>query len=132
MPYVQRAERDIIDPVITATPVETYSVGGLNYLITRLIMRHMGHPSYLGLCVAIGTLGCVALELYRRVGVPYEKEKCITNGDVLEYQPVGGGHDDTGGARLDGQPVLSTDQPAAPLSDTVCDTGWEGSVPGGV
>jgi hypothetical protein len=74
-----------------------YTRGDLNYIITRVLrLTTVRELKYIHLDAAVqileelgrlyipvcGTLRCVELELYRRLGAPYEDLKAIENGDV--------------------------------------------------
>lgn len=64
------------------------TVGDFNFAITKLIdsfIRKEG-LSYSAINAAIGVLECAKLELYRRIGVPYETEKMQINGDVYSKE----------------------------------------------
>jgi hypothetical protein len=59
--------------------------GELNYLLTSLCLEYIGMApvlSYELLNEVIGVLECAKMEFYRRVGVPYEENKILDNGDV--------------------------------------------------
>lgn len=93
MPYIKQYQRDQLDPPIALLikalfAMQTGSTAGhLNYAITRLVLGTLlNEPSYLQIATATGVLENVKQELYRRVAVPYEREKCRTNGEV--YPPV--------------------------------------------
>lgn len=78
MPYVKPEDR-MVPPLPCAR-----SVGHLNFLITSLVADWIAREgkSYTSINAAIGALECAKLELYRRVAVPYEDDKCAANGDV--------------------------------------------------
>lgn len=62
--------------------------GVVNYVITRIVSSAFGKDgewNYNALSDAISAFECAKLELYNRVGQPYEEEKRYENGDVLEY-----------------------------------------------
>ncbi len=81
MPYIHEGDRLSLDiNKIVAPPV---SSGGLNYLITKMIVAFLGtDPHYADFNAAIGALECAKLELYRRLIGPYEDLKIEENGDV--------------------------------------------------
>jgi len=82
MPYIPRSERQRAERC-PETP------GELNYAITVMIDNYIREKgvSYALLNEIIGVLGCVTHELYRRIFVPYEKEKCVANGEVYTCFP---------------------------------------------
>jgi len=89
MPYIKEKYRKPIDKFIDI--FQTYvakdiGAGGMNYMITRMLTSHI-HPdfSYQELMECIGTLECVKLELYRRVGTLKEQKAMRDNGDIKEY-----------------------------------------------
>ncbi len=78
MPYItperRQAAKDGIPP---------FTAGELNYAITQVILDYLGNDiTYATLNTVVGALECAKLELYRRVAVPYEDQKCRINGDV--------------------------------------------------
>ena len=90
MPYIQPARRAALDVEITVLQDKLESLGSeagdLNYTLTRLVARQFHKkPKYVKMCMAIGTLACVALEFYRRVAGPYEDKAARKNGDIEEY-----------------------------------------------
>jgi hypothetical protein len=86
MPYIdpcdrRTAPRGLRDVLRFAA--ERAAPGGLNYLVTRLVVAWLGKaPTYEQFNAAVGALECAKLELYRRMVAPYEDEKCAENGDV--------------------------------------------------
>lgn len=103
MPYIQKEARedyelninDIVHNLKEAGDglVDPFTVaaGDANYVITSILDRWLGkHPRYWMYCIAMGTLVCVMLELYRRRTVAYENLKCRQNGDVYTTEhPLG-------------------------------------------
>lgn len=81
MPYIQKGRRTALAPVIESVP-QSLTRGELNYLITSILLKSMAETSYTELEAAIGTLEMVKLEFYRRMAVPYETAKKMTNGEV--------------------------------------------------
>ena len=67
------------------------TAGTLNYTITRLCHDFVDRNglSYTNVNTLIGMLECAKMELYRRVGSPYEDEKIEENGDVLPAKCIG-------------------------------------------
>lgn len=91
MPYIKPDQRPPLDEVVRALP-RIGSPGELNYLLTRILIKYIkdknviGEVTYTNCNEAVGVLGCVGLELYRRVVAPYEDEKIIENGDLIDNQ----------------------------------------------
>ena len=89
MPYIPQAQRDLLDPSIRSLVKalkenQLLGPGHLNYVVTTLLVG-MDYPSkgYKGLSEVMGILESVKLEWYRRVGAPYEDDKCTEAGDVF-------------------------------------------------
>lgn len=87
MPYIDQADRDIIDPLIAAlddaSGLGSMTDGEMNYTISRLLKLWLGEtPNYSAFNKAIGVLECAKLELYRRMIAPYEDKKMEAHGDV--------------------------------------------------
>ena len=90
MPYIMQDKRPYIDTEIELLQdklEQTGSVAGdLNYTLSRLVAHQSWRkPKYVRICMAIGTLACVALEFYRRAAGPYEDKAIKKNGDIKEY-----------------------------------------------
>ena len=85
MPYIRAELRPDIDRLI-APLIEHLAAaddGSVNYAITRLLHGVYGREvRYERLNRAMGVLGCVQAEFYRRVAAPYEDQKIAENGDV--------------------------------------------------
>lgn len=81
MPYIDQKSRDTLQ--LGKTPE---NAGELNYLITQLFNEYINSKglSYQVLNDCMGAAQGASNELYRRLGVPYENEKLVTNGDVYE------------------------------------------------
>lgn len=80
MPYINKNRRVDLD-----ADVPPNTAGELNYVITRIITayaRRDGKLSYSNINDILGALEGAKLEFYRRVAVPYENGKMVTNGDV--------------------------------------------------
>lgn len=95
MPYINREQRDQLDPpialIVKSLLYSGYGVdketlaGHLNYVITRLLLETLPCPEnchYVDLRDALGTIEAVKLEFYRRKVAPYEDKKARENGDV--------------------------------------------------
>jgi len=83
MPYIEPANRPIIDAwmAMLLPHVRDLSPGEVNYVITKVILAW--EPTrYVDMEAVLGRLEAVKLEFYRRVMVPYEIDKALTNGDV--------------------------------------------------
>lgn len=78
MPYIKPEDRPYVD---TQHPRVS---GELNYKITQLIREYWDNhgPAYQAINDIVGALEGAKLEFYRRIAVPYEKEKIKQNGDV--------------------------------------------------
>jgi hypothetical protein len=90
MPYIKQYRRDELDPEIEILQqkleVRDNEAGDLNYTLSRLVAHQFDkYPRYWRICMAIGTLACVALEFYRRAAGPYEDKAIYNNGDIKEY-----------------------------------------------
>ncbi len=80
MPYIKQDRRNDIDYFLKF-PANT--PGELNYVLTRIIMEYLPkNYKYEDLNAVWGVIGLVQSEFWRRVIVPYEKEKEKENGDV--------------------------------------------------
>ena len=86
MPYIERADRGEIDPILEKLldSIDSTNPGELNYVITRIITNRLyfDGPAYHIINELIGVLECAKLELYRRLAAPYEDKKIEQNGDV--------------------------------------------------
>ena len=83
MPYISREARTRLE----GPSIE--NAGELNYLLTRLLLTFLGKDyNYERLNAAIGVLECCKLELYRRLGGPYEDRKIEQNGDIFPHNVV--------------------------------------------
>lgn len=89
MPYIKLDQRKLVNIDIEnlADKIDCKftwqeQLGVMNYVITRLLLRVFGRGSYMAFVFIIGTLGCVALEYYRRAAGPYEDQKREENGEV--------------------------------------------------
>lgn len=93
MPYVKPVpNREAIDPHIQPLSENINDVGDLNYAMTRLALRFILAKglNYEQINATMGVFLAAVLEMYRRVGVPYEKLKIFQNGDVPEYTELNG------------------------------------------
>lgn len=101
MPYIKERHRQKFDPLIDRLSEEIVSetaqdqlafVGFLNYVCTRTILKvvklRFGKIRYWILAIITGVLINVLLEIYRRVGVPYEEEQIKENGDVDMFKEL--------------------------------------------
>jgi len=88
MPYVEQKRRYRIDDELKDIVIEIhdYSVGDMNYIITRLIHKWIQTHNlcYANLNEVIGILESVKQEFYRTVVAPYEDQKRKENGSVSE------------------------------------------------
>lgn len=79
MPYISHADQiDLECGKVLETP------GELNYLITMMLQDYLNvkGKTYTAMNDVVGVLESAKLEFYRRVVVPYEKDKMLENGDV--------------------------------------------------
>ena len=86
MPYVRQEDRTehLVDAAVTGAG-EAVGVGQLTYLLVATCAEYMirNSPfSYALFAEVIAALECAKLELYRRIGTPYEERKKQENGDV--------------------------------------------------
>ena len=81
MPYIVENAREQLDDGGLPN-----SAGELNYVISSIIDEYLSEygKNYTNINEVIGVLECAKLELYRRVGAPYEDEKIDQNGDVYD------------------------------------------------
>lgn len=98
MPYIDETSRKILDQTIDdlANIITNHSeldndnvmavLGDMNYVVSRLFSKIMGKTSYAKIAMITGVLENIKQEFYRRVAVPYEEEKIVTNGDIKEYK----------------------------------------------
>jgi len=85
VPYIKKNDRKKIDNAVEDLSKLLGNAGEFNYAFTSLIHHYLngsGKMRYQYLNEMIGMLECCKLELYRKILVPYENEKIITNGDV--------------------------------------------------
>ena len=90
MPYIKQIRRLQVDEEIEVLQDQLdlmgNEAGDLNYTLSRLVAHQFKNkPKYVKICMAIGTLICVALEFYRRTAGPYEDKAILKNGDIKEY-----------------------------------------------
>ncbi len=81
MPYLDHRRKADLD----SGRVQATQPGDLTYVLTRECVRFVncrGDVRFLDLAMVLGCIGATLLEFYRRVVVPYEKNKCRDNGDV--------------------------------------------------
>jgi hypothetical protein len=101
MPYIAQKARTELDPIIDALAErivaearaegnEAAFAGLLNYTCSRLALQvvrlQFGKMRYWLIALVTGTFQNVAEEFYRRVGVPYEEQQIVKNGDVDLYR----------------------------------------------
>ncbi|OGN01430.1 MAG: hypothetical protein A3I26_00065 [Candidatus Yanofskybacteria bacterium RIFCSPLOWO2_02_FULL_43_10] len=95
MPYIEERHRQKFDPLIDRLSEEIVSetaedklalAGFLNYVCTRTILKvvklRFGKMQYWILAIITGVLVNILLEIYRRIGIPYEEQKTRENGDM--------------------------------------------------
>ena len=94
MPYIKQEDREGLDGVIETLmchlSFNDFGAGDINYMINKLFSRILEKKgmSYAKINELIGALECAKLELYRKVAVPYERNKCIMNGEVFPEQEI--------------------------------------------
>jgi hypothetical protein len=87
MPYIKPEHRVKLDRHINELTNELYVnpelfKGNLNYIISNIINQYLIDINYNKINDMIGVLECCKLELYNRMAIPYEEQKCEENGDV--------------------------------------------------
>lgn len=84
MPYVDKMLREKLDPPIQDLSNQIFSIGSLNYSITKLCLNFLKKSiiNYASLNEIIGVLDCAKLEFYRRAVSAYEDKKIAENGDI--------------------------------------------------
>lgn len=84
MPYLTQANRE----ALAFRPPE--SPGELNFIFTSVLDTYLVNEGlrYDTINAAVGALECAKLELYRRIGEPYEDGKISLNGDVFDQDLV--------------------------------------------
>lgn len=92
MAYITKGKREQFGPEIISlenriVEAEIYSIGELNYVLTRLCIAFLNRfpkTNHHNLNKIVGVLECVKLEFYRRLAAPYLERKKKSNGDVYE------------------------------------------------
>lgn len=85
MPYIPIETRAPVDEILSLLfrVLSRGNLGGLNYIITRLVDWHAAsRADYFAYNEILGVLEAVKLEFYRRRVAPYEDKKKKENGDV--------------------------------------------------
>lgn len=85
MPYISKgARRFISDGGAPATP------GELNFQLTELVQDYLANRpgGYTAYNDVLGVLTAMQHEIYRRLVVPFEIEKCNENGEVFLQKEV--------------------------------------------
>lgn len=93
MPYIVQPKRDELDPHIDSLleairglesddPDHNDTEGNINYIVTRLLKRIYPGNRYAEVNSAMGILGSVQAEYYRKVAAPLENQKEHDNGAV--------------------------------------------------
>ena len=90
MPYIPQADRPNLEHIATTAskvllPGTQDFAGRLNFLISTILLRCLDDAgmNYRNMNEIVGVLGCVEMEIYRRVIAEYEDEKIKVNGDVF-------------------------------------------------
>lgn len=86
MPYIEKKHRDRLDPLHPDWDDRINTPGELNYLFTDFCTKYLkAHGlNYTSINDILGALEGAKLEFYRRVAVPYEETKLLSNGDVYD------------------------------------------------
>jgi hypothetical protein len=84
MPYINPKYRATYTPSFNTASMP----GELNYQIIVLVDAYIKDHglSYGTLNEVIGVIGCANMEVYRRMGAPYEDKKLAENGDVFSIK----------------------------------------------
>ena len=94
MPYLPQSRRDSVAKDLKALGLDftPSNAGDLNFVVTRMIDNFLGERglTYAHLNEMMGALECCKLELYRKIGGPYEDVKVAENGDAYTIDPTGG------------------------------------------
>ena len=87
MPYIESKSRETLDSFIGRLSERIVTPGELNYVITRLTLKHVQKHGlcYSVLASVVGTLRLVCTEIEQRLVRDYEDGKINENGDVREY-----------------------------------------------
>ena len=88
MPYIPHDRRN----ELTRTKGNPKTPGELNYFLTQEVLGYIYRAqnqnhffrSYSLYNEVIGVLECMKQEIYRRLIVPFEDDKCEDNGDVFQ------------------------------------------------
>ena len=87
MPYINQDDRppinQLVQPLIEhlrSLPTDQQD-GALNYAVTK-VLKNLYPPKYFNYNRAMGVLGSIQAEWYRRDVAPYEDQKITENGDV--------------------------------------------------
>ena len=84
MPYILEPRTNLTHAAALGV-ASADSVGKLTYLLTAICAEYLRQQSslrYQSIAEAVAALECTKLELYRRIGAPYEERMKQTNGDV--------------------------------------------------
>ncbi len=94
MPYIHDTHRkkyeqpikEIVNQLNLDGTSGLYPVGNLNYIISEIINETLKRQGlrYQTLNAIVGALECCKLELYRKIAIPYEDEKCKINGEAYD------------------------------------------------
>lgn len=92
--YIPAHRRDILAnlPADKREQSAGHDPASMSYEFTRLISQWIGnHPSFADISDVVAALEITKLELYRRVGGPYQDYKRLQNGDVYQEREGGWG-----------------------------------------
>ncbi len=94
MPYIKKDDRPKFNAAATEIAGKAECAGDLNYAITVILHSYLKRKGvkYANVNELIGMMECCKLELYRKIGAPYEDLKVTQNGDVevLTHEDVMG------------------------------------------
>ena len=84
MPYIKQEDRKQFHYLLLPHNAGPSTPGEFNYCVSAFADRYLNTygVTYRSINELVGALECVKLELYRRVAVQYENQKCADNGDV--------------------------------------------------
>lgn len=84
MPYIKKTDRIKFNDPANEIAYQAECAGDLNYAITVILHLYLKRKGvkYANINELIGMMECCKMELYRKVGGPYEDLKITQNGDV--------------------------------------------------
>jgi predicted DNA-binding protein with PD1-like motif len=84
MPYIKKEDRPKFEEDAKNIAMKAKCAGDLNYAITVILHSYLKRNGvkYANVNELIGMMECCKMELYRKIGAPYEDLKITQNGDV--------------------------------------------------